>query len=701
MAAVGIGLGVLGATADGQVIWANNGQDKVAREELRASVDPSAVLNSVWDGTTIGLFGGRNEVVAFNLVIESPVEDLTGVTVSFDRLTGPGGAEIYSVPASGDGVFDWVGRPIELFYVRYLQIKGVGRLVYNDYDERHVPERFRRPFEDNGYGTALPGTGWVDRPDHDMHYPDIAVPMELVGTFDVSAGTSQGVWVDIYIPSDVPAGVYTGQVTVGVSGQADVLVPVLLEVMPFSLPDEPSEATMLVLGYPDINLRYLGVQWPYDPPLVEQSRAIRDKHFQLAHRHRISLIDEDGVPERDGDVPHPSVEWLARFDGSLFTPAHGYDGPGVGVGNTVYSVGLYGFWWSEYPDMTESQMWARTDSWMSWFNANAPGVDSFLYIVDESDDPASLAKIEQWSGWMDANPGPGSGLQSFATLEYMTGLAETPSLDIPCAGSYSASAAEVEAAAQQLLDDPEKRLWWYNGWRPYCGSFATEDDGVALRLNGWAHFKKRIERWFVWESTYYDNFQGGMGQTNVFQSAFTFGVDDGFDPVYGRTGWNYSNGDGVLFYPGTDLVYPEESYGVMGPMASLRLKLWRRGIQDVDYLTLASAYDSDATDAIVDAMVPTVLWEYGIDNPDDPTYVHTDISWSTDPDDWEAARRQLAGLILCGRVDMNGDHAVNSQDFIAFLNAFVAGDPSADFTGDGSVNSQDFVAFLDVFAGGC
>jgi hypothetical protein len=692
-------LGVLGATANGQVIWANNGQNKVAQEELRASADPNAVLNSVWDGTTIGLFGGRNEVVAFNLVIEAPTADLTGVTVSFDTLMGPGGGVIHSVQTSGEGVFEWVDRPIELFYVRYLQIKGVGRLVYNHYDERHVPERFRRPW--SGEGEVVPGTGWVDRPDHDMHYPDIAVPMELVGAFDVMAGTSQSVWVDVYIPSDAPGGMYTGDVTVAVAGQADVVVPVSLEVMPFTLPDEPSQATMLVLGYEDINLRYVGEQWPYDPPLVEASRAIRDKHFQLAHRHRISLIDGDGVPERDGDPPHPSTEWQARFDGSLFTPAHGYDGPGAGVGNKAYSVALYGFWWWEYPDMTEAEMWTKTDAWVSWFDANAPDTNYFLYIVDELSDPESLAKIELWSGWIDANPGPGERLQTLASLDYILGVTETPSLDIPSAGGYTAPAAEVEAAAQQILDDPDKRLWWYNGWRPYCGSFATEDDGVALRLNAWAHHKKQIERWFVWESTYYDNFQGGMGQTNVFQSAFTFGVDSGFDPVFGRTGWNYSNGDGVLFYPGTDIVYPEESYGVAGPLASLRLKLWRRGIQDGDYLTMASAYDPVATDALVEAMVPTVLWEYGVDNPDDPTYVHTDISWSTDPDDWEAARRQLAGLILCDRADMNNDRMVNSQDFVVFLNAFVASDPAADFSGDGSVNSQDFVAFLNVFVGGC
>jgi hypothetical protein len=55
----------------------------------------------------------------------------------------------------------------------------------------------------------------------------------------------------------------------------------------------------------------------------------------------------------------------------------------------------------------------------------------------------------------------------------------------------------------------------------------------------------------------------------------------------------------------------------------------------------------------------------------------------------------------CCPADFNGDTTVNSQDFTAFLNAFVTGDPSADFDGDGMVNSKDFMAFLNAFVAGC
>jgi hypothetical protein len=145
-----------------------------------------------------------------------------------------------------------------------------------------------------------------------------------------------------------------------------------------------------------------------------------------------------------------------------------------------------------------------------------------------------------------------------------------------------------------------------------------------------------------------------LAQTNLFQQAQTFGCYSDDDAVQGETGWNYTNGDGVLFYPGTDLRYPGDSYGLLGPLASLRLKLWRRGIQDVDYLTMAAAIDPVRTAEIVDEIIPQVLWELGVESEEDPTYVYSDISWSTDPDVWEAAREELADIIEGDSLKLRG-----------------------------------------------
>lgn len=616
-------------------IWANDGGDKITRDSLRATANPTAVHNRIWDGTTVHLFGGRNEVVAACLILEAPTTAATNVTVSFNQLTGPGGSVISSSPATGNGVFDWTQRPIELFYVRYLQILGLSLLSYEHYDERHIPKRMRRPFTGEGYGSGV----WTDRPDHDKYYPDIAVPLELVPSFTIPAGSSQCIWADVYIPKSAAPGIYQGTVTIAEGGVTTHQVPVELMVRSFTLPDSPSAKTMVYYSGDNVNRRYMGSDYvnPTDPTNGPLSIKIRDRHFQMAHRHRLSLVDDNYDIVADQPSPY---EWLGRLDGSLFTAAKGYDGPGVGVGNNVFAIGMYGSW--SWQGGTEAQMWQHTNNWENWFETHSPATDTFLYLIDES---SNYAQTEQWAKWMKENPGSGSRLRSFATIDLPHAVSNVPSLEIVASslGVGITNTWETESAAYD--SDPVKRFYLYNGSRPASGSFCTDDDGIALRELAWGQFKKHINRWFYWESTYYNNFQGNTGQTNVFQQARTFGGAAHFDSVLGQTGNNDTNGDGVLFYPGTDTVFPADSYGVQGPFASLRMKQWRRGIEDFDYLTMASQINPSAVQAIVNSMIPKVLWEYGVADPNDPTWVRTDISWPTDPDTWEAARAQLADII--------------------------------------------------------
>jgi hypothetical protein len=619
--------------------WANEGADKVTRDEHRGTTSPSGVTNSSWTGSKIQIWGGRNEVVNFNLILEAATVNAPNVKVTFDTLTGPNGALIRSVGQSGDGVFNWTQRNIELFYLRYLQIQGLSLVSYDNYDERHIPKRLERPWTGDGMGTGT----WSNRPDHDKFYPDIAVPLELVPTFAVAAGQNQSIWADVYIPKTAPAGIYQGFVLVTETGKLSYQIPVELVVRGFDLPDVPNSKTMAYLGYPDLGLRYTGLQFPNAGSSQDTLlKLVRDRHFQLAHRHKISLIDQDpGSTVWNTDAPRP--EWSSRLNGNLFTSAQGYDGPGVGQSNNVYSIGTYGTW--SWMGGTRADMWTHSDAWQNWFNVNAPTTEHFLYLIDES---SNYPQTEQWAQWIASNPGSGKNLMSFATIPLPTAVSSTPSLNIVASTFRAGDTATWQNAYNTFRSAPNKRFYLYNAERPFNGSFATEDDGVSLRELAWAQYKKGVDRWFFWESTYYNDYQSGRGQTNVFQTAQTFGAHSGFDAVLGQTGWNYANGDGLLFYPGTDQVYPSDSYGLNGPIASLRLKFWRRGIQDVDYLTLASQVNPAATRQILVTMVPKAFWEYGVTDPSDPTYVRTDISWSIRPDDWEAARQHLANIIETG-----------------------------------------------------
>jgi hypothetical protein len=51
--------------------------------------------------------------------------------------------------------------------------------------------------------------------------------------------------------------------------------------------------------------------------------------------------------------------------------------------------------------------------------------------------------------------------------------------------------------------------------------------------------------------------------------------------------------------------------------------------------------------------------------------------------------------------DFNGDGSVNTQDVLAFLNAWNAGDESGDFNRDGTNNTLDVLAFLNAWSAGC
>ena len=618
-------------------VWAQEGGAKVPREDLWASSGRD-VKTRAWDGTRVALFGARNEVVNAAVVLEAARDDAHEVAVRFDRLVGPGGATIASKPASSDQLFEWVDRPIELFHVRYLRIRGLSVLSYEDYDERHVPERLQRPHSSSGVGKGE----WKDRPDHDKHYPDAAVPMELVPSFDVGRGSSQMVWVDVYIPRTAAPGLYRGDVIVTQRGKETHRLPVELTVHDFALPDVPAARSMIFLG-DDSTLRYLGEGAGEQAWKGAAFDTLRDKHFLLAHRHKLSLIDSDpGVSKWGQDAPRAA--WLPRLDGSLFSARRGYDGPGQGVGNGVYSIGTYGSW--GWVKGGQPAMRRHLDRWGSWFARYAPSAEVFLYLIDESDD---FPVIERWARWIRDNPGPGNRVKSFATLGLADAGWHTPSLSIPCATVKVAQTAPWERAATVLAADPDKVLCTYNGARPASGTLMTDDDGVAMRTWGWIQHKKKIDRWFVWESTYYDNYQAGMGQTNVWRRAQTFGKRMSRSKSKGETGWNYANGDGVLFYPGVDKVYQTDAPGLNGPVASLRLKYWRRGVQDADYLALAAAKAPRKVAAIVNRLIPKVMWEVGVDDPEDPTWKRTPISWPTSPDVWEAARAELAGIIVGGR----------------------------------------------------
>ena len=75
----------------------------------------------------------------------------------------------------------------------------------------------------------------------------------------------------------------------------------------------------------------------------------------------------------------------------------------------------------------------------------------------------------------------------------------------------------------------------------------------------------------------------------------------------------YIHGDGVLIYPGEERLHPDQDRGIAGPIATVQLANFRRGLQDHQYLTLARSLGlkhSSSTRCCA-AIVPRVFSDAG------------------------------------------------------------------------------------------
>ena len=79
-----------GASAQAGVasVWAVADGDKIARDDVAS---PLRAGNSAWDGRMVRLFGARNEVLAFQVVVEADAKGITALRLSLPELRQRGG----------------------------------------------------------------------------------------------------------------------------------------------------------------------------------------------------------------------------------------------------------------------------------------------------------------------------------------------------------------------------------------------------------------------------------------------------------------------------------------------------------------------------------------------------------------------------------------------------------------------------------
>src|SRR4029453_2962743 len=107
------------ASTDGPLsIWAIDDSEKIDRDELNS---PHKHGNRVWDGTKVKLFGARNEIIAFQVIVEAGPGGIAQLSATLPELASEGGRKIIYRPPGRDPS-DSVARPIQLSSVNYLNV---------------------------------------------------------------------------------------------------------------------------------------------------------------------------------------------------------------------------------------------------------------------------------------------------------------------------------------------------------------------------------------------------------------------------------------------------------------------------------------------------------------------------------------------------------------------------------------------------
>jgi hypothetical protein len=536
--------------------------------------------NWVWDGATktVALKGAANEVLSLQLIIEG--SGAKGINVTAADLVGAGG----TIPA----------KQFSFYRAFYIKVK-------QDVDGKRAPY----PLEE----------GWYPDPLVPLATPKLGAPFAIDGSnfggekpaaADIK---NQTVWVDLWIPPKTPKGLYKG--TIAVAGESGAkTVAVELEVFGFEMPAKCS--TMLeFMSYGNF---------------ARMTKPMREACFSLAHAHRATITITKAIINYDSPLRSTDGKTLvwAGFDATYGPALNGSlykEGPRAGVPLDVFVLPFEpqldrqdakgpgrGTNWP-IPAPTKNRNWEvdftpeyvakfkalLTDA-SRHFAAKYPGTRLVIF-QDSLDEPGfhkappdmAMGQLRSLRGYVkivrELN------LKNVAYKFDIGGGFDKNKFDLDGNGKVEGSKDVVSALAGvdiwnihgMCIDldvlKPEltrgANVWFYNGFEPRVGPTVIATEGVGPRTWPWVVFNSKIHGSCQW--------------------SFLEGAKEGDKPW--TTGGSAKNpGDALFMYPGDEHGLPDTVF------PSLRLKAYRRGMQDCEYLHAVAAKDGKDGRAMAFAM---------------------------------------------------------------------------------------------------
>jgi hypothetical protein len=395
-------------------------------------------------------------------------------------------------------------------------------------------------------------------------WPDALVPDvdELTGErrnafpFSVAAGQSRAIWVEVHVPPDAPSGDYTGSVRVTWDG-GEATVPVALTVWPFTLPSTASLKSAF------------GVSWgtvrgAHGATTEAALATVRARYGQLALDHRVTLSKID---DGNQELGHLATVYGPQLDGTCATTL-----PGARLTAMEYvgADGAYQSWATYFADRGWTDQlfqytcdeppltcqWSDIPARAAKARAASPKLRTLVTTtIQEADEQGVTSAIDilvPVVNYLDDRPG--SRFSGPQRAKYDAFLAGSRAREVWTYQScMSHGCGGTVNFGSPTASDP-----YFTGWPTYM----IDSSAVRNRAMEWVSFKHDVTGELYYETT------------------MAYGHDAWTNQ------WDFSgNGDGTLFYPGTPAAIGGASHV---PVASIRLKMIREGMEDYEYLKLLS-----------------------------------------------------------------------------------------------------------------
>jgi hypothetical protein len=425
---------------------------------------------------------------------------------------------------------------------------------------------FNVPSASNLEGAAGP---WPDPliPDVDPYFHERRDAFPLA----VGPNALRAVWVELLVPAEAPPGEYRGDAEVVVDG-VTYAVPVAVRVRSFTLPSTATLTTAYGVGWNHACVAHHGSYEACGADAGVERYHVRYAAFALDHRITLEQTVYAGPPA--DDWTHFDGVYGPLMDGTAATRL---------AGARLTSL------------RTVAGTAEQLERWRAHFAQRGWLDRLFQYTCDEPPHGCAFAEIPGRAALARA-----ARVATLVTTDLETARAQALDDDVDILVPLLQSVLPRDGASTRadydawLAAAPGRRLWWYQSCISHgCGQGCQTTPSVEH--TGWPSYvidasavQARAMEWLT--------FRHRVGGELYFQTTHTLAT--AWDDQCAFSG----AGDGTLLYPGT----PARIGGRTDiPVASMRLKLIREGLEDFEYLhLLAQRGDRGAVEAQIDALFP-------------------------------------------------------------------------------------------------